>query len=103
MGLQVLSLAPQIALLNPVSVASPGDFVLLNNELNFTEAIRTDCVMLSIVDDAVVEPLERFSIVLTPPAGDQFQLGIPGSATVNITDNDGKCSDVQNASNQHPQ
>lgn len=63
---------------------------MLANEFNFTEMARTDCVLVDILDDEVVELSEMFSIVLTLPAGDQFRLGIPGSGAVTITDNDGK-------------
>lgn len=69
---------------------SPNDYNVVTSQLDFTDTVRTSCVMMDIIDDVVMESLERFAISLTLPNGDQFQLGTPASAAVTITDNDGK-------------
>jgi hypothetical protein len=71
-----------------VPLASPDDFIVLTNSLTFTAAAPMDCVMVNIIDDLLAESSsEQFIINLGLPETLQFQLG---TATVTITDNDGK-------------
>ena len=75
-----------------LTIAS-ADYTSKSVDLIFGPSSRKQCVLISVTNDTVPEVPEHFSVVLsmtTPLAG---VILTPDSATVVITDNDGKYSD----------
>ena len=66
------------------------DYVSTSQRVTFPPTVTSQTVMVSIVDDNVVESMEQFTALLSVPAGQSgVGLGVD-TATVNIIDADGK-------------
>lgn len=67
------------------SATSPADYTGVSGTIHFDATELSKTVSIAIIDDAVVEPSETFSVVI-----DSVSVGTigDGSATVTITDND---------------
>ena len=69
--------------------AAPDDYSALQNLLTFTPGVNVSCTtVVPIIDDAVLEDNQTFSIVLSTE--DPDVLLDPASAIVTIIDNDGE-------------
>ena len=62
------------------------DYALAHDTLTFLPGESSKTITISIVDDAIVEAVETFSIVLSSPTG--ATIGSPSVTIVSITDND---------------
>ena len=71
---------------------SPTDYEAVDVTLTFQPCDRQQCVNVSITDDLINEPEERFAVSLTLSGGDNPPYVTLGSATgeIVITDDDGK-------------
>ena len=70
------------------------DFNPATIPVNFVGGSNAASFVIPTIDDSLVEGVEDFlaDIVLPPAARDLgVTVGSPGTATVNINDNDGKC------------
>jgi uncharacterized delta-60 repeat protein len=64
-----------------------ADYLPLNTDLTFAAGEWSKTVSVTILDDAVVEPTEQFSLRLTNATGG-FSLGQPSTVTISIQNND---------------
>jgi hypothetical protein len=70
------------------SAVSPGDYAAMSGTLNWAAGdVAAKTVTIPIVDDAVVESAETFTVTLSAPTNGAT-LGAPSTVTVTITDND---------------
>ena len=76
--------------------ATSGDYTSLNNQEvgPFTNTTRRQCFAIEINDDDLIEPLESFSLVLTPYPSNASVNVSPNMSTVNINDTDKALLDV---------
>ena len=69
--------------------AAPDDYSALQNLLTFTPGVNVSCTtVVPIIDDAVLENSENFSVMLSTTDLDVSLE--PSSASVTIVDNDSK-------------
>lgn len=68
------------------TASAPADYTAASGAAVFTPGVTQTTVNLSIVNDALIENNETFSITLSSPSG--ATLGAPAAATITITDND---------------
>ena len=88
--------------------AAPNDYSAQQNLLTFTSGVNVSCTtVVPIIDDAVLEDNQTFSVVLS--TADPDALLDPASATVAIVDNDGEIAlasyinaDIENHYSLHP-
>ena len=68
------------------------DFLVLNQDLTITAASNgsRECFDITIIDDSIIEDTESFQVSLTS-ATENVVVTNSSSATVRITDNDGRC------------
>lgn len=69
------------------SASIDGDITSFTSTLTFTNEQLTDCILINITDDSIVEVTENFIITLVPPVGEQY--AITGPAILTILDDDG--------------
>jgi hypothetical protein len=69
------------------TAVAPGDYTAASGTLTFTPAQATQTVSVKTNDDSIVESAETFNMTLSNPTGSS-NIGIPGSATATINDND---------------
>ena len=66
------------------------DYITTSQRVIFPPTVTSQTVMVSILDDNVVESMEQFTALLSVPVG-QSGVGLGAdTATVNIIDGDGK-------------
>ena len=73
------------------------DFLFNDHRVTFQPEAMTATVEVVIMEDAILEPTESFSLLLEVPqsTGEQkVTVGVPAEATVNILDNDSASSAV---------
>ena len=69
--------------------AAPDDYSAQQNFLTFTPGVNVSCTtVVPIIDDAVLEDSENFSVILSTTDLDVSL--VPSSASVTIVDNDSK-------------
>ena len=68
------------------TASAPGDYTAASGAVSFTPGVTQTTVNLSIVNDALIENNEAFTITLSNPNG--ATLGAPSSATITLIDND---------------
>jgi hypothetical protein len=68
------------------TATSGSDYVNLGSSVTFAAGSSTVTKTVSVLDDAVVEPVE--TVIATLAAGVGYNVGSPSSATVNITSDD---------------
>ena len=68
------------------TATSPADYVASSGDVTFAANETSKTITIPIIDDAIDEPDEYFSIMLSGASG--ATIGTPGSATVTIIDND---------------
>lgn len=68
------------------TAVAPGDYATTSGTLTFTPGVTLSTFNVSIVNDAVVESSEGFTVTLSSPSN--ATLAAPSSATVTISDND---------------
>lgn len=72
----------------PTGAVAPDDYATTNGTLSWASGdAASKSFNIAIVDDAVVDPAETFSVALSAPSGGAA-LGTPAAATVTIADND---------------
>lgn len=71
----------------PGTATAPADFTATAGTLSLADGVTSQSFAVPLVDDALVESSEAFSVQLSNPAGGA-SLGAPGQATVTIIDND---------------
>ena len=72
------------------SVVNPMDYRELNTILSFAACETRRCVNVTIVDDLVDEPIERFAYTLERTPGLDMRIRLdPVDGVVQINDNDG--------------
>lgn len=64
-----------------------SDYLTETGTLNFSTGVATRTIEVEIIDNAVVESTESFTVVLSDPVG--AVLASPSTAAVNISDDDG--------------
>jgi len=67
--------------------ASGSDYTLAGNTLTFAAGITSQTIMVTIVDDILVEVDETFTLRLTAPTG-SATIGISNTSTITIIDDD---------------
>jgi hypothetical protein len=68
------------------TATAPADYTAISGTLTFTPGVTQTAFNIAIVDDALVENAETFSVTLSNPVS--ATLGTPSSAQVTIADND---------------
>jgi hypothetical protein len=76
-----------------VGSASTQDFSPVSTSLTFGPGVVTQQISIPIIDDALIEPTETFTVNLSSPTG-IAQLGTPSSMQVSILDDDGGLVEV---------
>ena len=80
---------PILSIFCPLCIAVQ-DYITTSQRVTFPPTVTSQTVMVSILDDNVVESMEQFTALLSVPAGQSgVGLGVD-TATVNIIDGDGK-------------
>lgn len=69
------------------TATSPSDFTAASGTLTFADQVDTATITVTIVNNAVSEPTESFTAVLSSPSAG-FALGANSTATISITDDD---------------